>query len=154
MPQSTAPPAEGPPGYRTIVGEGLPDLNARLSNELDEFNAAATVGVAPARELTVQVLDDADDLAGGMSGWTWGIAAGIAMAWAWVREDARRCGLGGTLLAHFEAEARARSCRHVFVTSFTFQAPAFYEHHGYREIFRWDGLPTPEAADVHFRKDL
>jgi hypothetical protein len=42
----------------------------------------------------------------------------------------------------------------VFVTSFTFQAPAFYERHGYREIFRWHGVPTPDAADVHFRKEL
>ena len=49
----------------------------------------------------------------------------------------------------------ARGCTHVFVTSFTFQAPGFYERHGYREIFRWEGVPAPEdAADVHFRKDL
>jgi hypothetical protein len=42
----------------------------------------------------------------------------------------------------------------VFVTSFTFQAPGFYERHGYREILRWDGVPTADAADVHLRKDL
>ena len=42
----------------------------------------------------------------------------------------------------------------MFVTSFTFQAPGFYERHGYREIFRWDGVPTADAADVHLRKDL
>ena len=47
-----------------------------------------------------------------------------------------------------------RGCTHVFVTSFTFQAPGFYEHHGYREIFRWEGVPTPGAADLHFRKEL
>jgi GNAT superfamily N-acetyltransferase len=58
------------------------------------------------------------------------------------------------LLNAFEAEARARGCTHVFVTSFTFQAPAFYERHGYVELFRWQGLPTPEAADVHLRKEL
>lgn len=38
--------------------------------------------------------------------------------------------------------------------SFTFEAPGFYEKRGYREIFRWDGVPTPDAADVHFRKEL
>ena len=63
-------------------------------------------------------------------------------------------GLGATLLMEFESEARARGCTHVFVTSFTFQAPGFYERHGYREIFRWDGVPTVDAADVHFRKEL
>ena len=62
--------------------------------------------------------------------------------------------VGTRLLASFEDQARARGCTHVFVTSFTFQAPGFYERHGYREIFRWQGVPTPDAADVHFRKDL
>ena len=80
------------------------------------------------------------------------MAAGIAMTW--VRASERGHGLGATLLARFEEEARERGCTHVFVTSFTFQAPGFYERHGYREIFRWEGVPTPGADDVHFRKEL
>ena len=72
----------------------------------------------------------------------------------WVREPERGSGLGARLLAAFEDEARSRGANRVFVTSFTFQAPGFYERHGYREIFRWEGVPTPDEADVHFRKDL
>ncbi|WP_243057282.1 GNAT family N-acetyltransferase [Nocardioides sp. SR21] len=138
--------------YRSVVAGGLPELDQRLSDELDTFNAAATPGVDAARELTVQLLDESGELAAGLSGWTWGVAAGIGMTW--VRDDTRGAGLGSRLLASFEDEARARGCTHVFVTSFTFQAPGFYERHGYREIFRWDGVPTPGAADVHLRKDL
>jgi GNAT superfamily N-acetyltransferase len=140
------------PPYRTVVAGALPDLDQRLSGELDVVNAAATPGVAAARELTVQVLDDSGDLAAGLSGWTWGVAAGIGMTW--VRASDRGHGLGATLLARFEDEARQRGCTHVFVTSFTFQAPGFYERHGYGEIFRWEGVPTPGADDVHFRKEL
>ena len=33
-------------------------------------------------------------------------------------------------------------------------APGFYERQGYREIFRWDGVPVEGEADVHLRKDL
>ena len=139
-------------GYRTVVGAADPELDQRLSDELDAVNAAATRGTAPARELTVRLLDDQGDLAAGMSGWTWGLAAGIAMAW--VRADIRGAGLGSRLLDEFEAEARARGCAHVFVTSFTFQAPGFYERRGYREIFRWEGVPTADEADVHLRKEL
>lgn len=141
-----------PGDVRVVVGEGDPALDQRLSDELDAVNAAATPGVAPARELTVQALGADGDLAGGLSGWTWGVAAGIALTW--VRAQDRGTGLGGRLLAEFEAQARERGCTHVFVTSFTFQAPGFYTRHGYREIFRWDGVPTPGAADVHLRKDL
>ncbi len=136
----------------SVVGEADAALDQRLSDELDAVNAAATAGTPAARELTVRLLDADDELLAGVSGWTWGVAAGIGMTW--VRADARGQGVGDRLLAHFEAEARARGCTHVFVTSFTFQAPGFYEKQDYREIFRWDGVPTPEAADVHFRKEL
>lgn len=36
----------------------------------------------------------------------------------------------------------------------TFQAPAFYERHGYVETGRTEGLPVDGAADVHFVKRL
>lgn len=72
----------------------------------------------------------------------------------WVRDDARGTGVGGRLLEAFEATARERGCAHVFVTSFTFQAPGFYERHGYRELARWQDVPVPGAADVHLRKEL
>ena len=141
-----------PDSTRLVVGEADPDLDQRLSDELDKVNAAATPGVEPARELTVRVVDADGELAAGISGWSWGVAAGIGMTW--VREDARGTGLGSELLAAFEGAARGRGCTHVFTTSFTFQAPGFYERHGYRELFRWEDLPTPGAADVHLRKDL
>ena len=140
------------PTYRSEVGEADAALDQRLSDELDVVNAAATVGTPAARELTVRLLDASGELAAGVSGWTWGVAAGIGMTW--VRDDARGQGLGERLLADFEAEARSRGCTHVFVTSFTFQAPGFYEKQGYREIFRWKGVPTADADDVHFRKEL
>lgn len=134
-----------------LVGDGDPDLDQRLSDELDAVNAAATTGTPAARELTVQLHDD-DGLVGGLSGWTWGVAAGIGMTW--VRGDRRGDGTGSRLLAAFEDEARARGCTHVFTTSFTFQAPGFYERHGYVEMFRWQDLPALGQADVHLRKEL
>jgi len=141
-----------PAPSRVLVGEANPELDRRLSAELDAHNATATPGIEPARELTVQVLDSAGDLVAGLSGWTWGVAAGIAMTW--VHADARGSGHGARLLREFEDAARARGCTHVITTSFTFQAPDFYRRAGYRDLFHWDGLPTAGAADVHLRKDL
>lgn len=134
------------------LGDADAELDQQLSDRLDEHNHAATSGVEPARELTVQLRDDQGDLVGGISGWTWGVAAGMGMVW--VHQDARGTGVGSRLLGDFEAEAISRGCTHAFVSSFTFQAPGFYERHGYREIFRWEGVPTPEHADIHFRKDF
>lgn len=136
---------------RIVVGEADASLDERLSAELDIVNAAAVPGAA-AVELTVHSLDDAGELLGGISGWTWQQAAGIGMTW--VRADQRGTGVGSQLISLFEQAAAERGARRVFVTSFTFQAPGFYEKHGYREIFRWDGVPVEGQADVHFRKDL
>lgn len=126
-------------------------LDQRLSDELDTYNASATPEVPPAEELTVQVIENGELIAGA-SGWTWGLAAGVGMTW--VREDKRGTGVGAGLMESFENEARNRGSTHVFVTSFTFQAPRFYERLGYREIFRWESVPTPGRDDVHLRKDL
>ena len=136
---------------RPVVGTGDSELDQRLSDELDGYNSAATPGVAPAEELTVRI-EEGGELLAGASGWTWGQAAGLAMTW--VDAEQRGSGLGSALLDAFENEARRRGCTHVFVTSFTFQAPAFYQRNGYREIFRWEAVPTAGLDDVHMRKDL
>lgn len=134
------------------VGKADEALDKRLSDELDKHNAAATHDVEAAQELTVQIVDDAGELHAGASGWTWGESAGIGMLW--VREDQQGHGVGAELLCAFEEEARRRGCARVFVTSFTFQAPGFYQRQGYREIFRWEGVPTTGRDDIHMCKSL
>jgi len=39
-------------------------------------------------------------------------------------------------------------------SSFTFQAPGFYERHGFVEFAWTEGLPVEGQADVHFVKML
>ena len=136
---------------RLSVGDGDPDLDARLGDELTRFNVPAA-GAGPQRELTVQVRDEGGELVGGLSGWTWGTCAGVEMFW--IREDARRSGWGSRMLEAAETEAVARGCEQVVLSSFTFQAPDFYGRHGYVETGRTEGLPVDGTADVHFRKPL
>lgn len=133
------------------VGSADQALDRRLSDELGSFNTAAVPGPS-AVELTVACTSAEGDLLGGVSGWTWQEAAGIALTW--VQTAQRATGVGSQLLAEFEHAAATRGARRVFVTSFTFQAPSFYESQGYREIFRWEGVPVQGESDVHFRKDL
>lgn len=136
---------------KTTVGRADAALDERLNDELDKFNAAANPDFGAAEELTVRVEEDGA-LVAGLSGWTWGQAAGIAMTW--VQPDKRGTGVGAGLVAAFEEEARRRGCTHAFVTSFTFQAPDFYRRLGYSEIFRWESVPTTGRDDVHMRKEL
>lgn len=140
-----------PAGSRLVLGDGDADLDARLSAELTTYNLAAT-GMVDQRELTVRIEDERGGLVAGLSGWTWGPVAGIGMVW--VREQDRRDGFGTRLLAAVEAAARQRGCDRVFVSSFTFQAPAFYERHGYVETTRIADYPLDGVDDVYLVKHL
>ena len=133
------------------VGDADPSLDASLSAALDAHNIPAA-GAGEQREFTVRVDDEQGQLLAGLSGWTWGTCAGLAMVW--VREDSRAQGWGAQLLRAAEDVARERGCVQVTVSSFTFQAPGFYERHGYVETGRTEGLPTAGQADVHFAKRL
>ena len=102
----------------TVTSTGKADsaLDQLLNDELDKFNATATSEVASVEQLTVRV-EQAEGLVAGVSGWTWGQAAGVGMTW--VCEDHRETGVGTSAMTAFESEARSRGCTHVFVTSFT-----------------------------------
>lgn len=136
---------------RLTTAAGDPELDSQLSAELDTYNFAAS-GVNDQREFTVKVEDDEGQLLAGLSGWTWGSCAGIAMVW--VREDSRKAGWGGRLLEAAEHVARERGCNRMFVSSFTFQAPDFYRRHGYVETARVENFPIDGAADVYLVKAL
>ncbi len=136
---------------RLTIGDRDADLDARLDAELSEYNLA-TSGVHVRSEFTVKIEDDAGELVAGLSGWTWGTCAGISLVW--VREERRTQGAGARLLAAAERVARERGCHQIVVSSFTFQAPGFYERHGFVETGRTEGLPIEGAADVHLAKRL
>lgn len=55
---------------------------------------------------------------------------------AFLPEDLRRRGLGSRMLSIAENEAFARGCRTGVLCTISFQAPEFYERHGWREFGR------------------
>lgn len=73
--------------------------------------------------------------------------------WLWVAEPFRRKGIGSQLLSGAEAIARERRCSACYLDTFSFQAPGFYERHGYQEFGRLKGFP-PGHARIWFSKSL
>jgi len=94
--------------------------------------------------------DERNAIAAGLYGFTW--AGWLEIKLVWVREDLRGQGLGRHLVEAAEAEARARGCEHVWLDSYTFQAPGFYERLGYEVFGALDGYPPPEGRVFLTRK--
>jgi GNAT superfamily N-acetyltransferase len=67
--------------------------------------------------------------------------------------DLRGGGLGSQIMTQAEDEARLRGCTAAFVYTVTFQAPGFYEKHGYR---RFGEIPSPPdgATRIFLTKTL
>ncbi|MBF9072258.1 GNAT family N-acetyltransferase [Streptacidiphilus fuscans] len=138
--------------YELLTGDRDPELNEILERGLDEYNFAATgTSAADQDAFSLKVVDEAGEVVGGLSAWTWAGLCGISMLW--VREENRKDGWGTKLLLAAEEEARRRGCDRVAVASFTFQAPAFYQRHGYVETGRTQGIPGGHE-DVHMFKRL
>ncbi|MFE0775294.1 GNAT family N-acetyltransferase [Streptomyces sp. NPDC058861] len=134
------------------VGAEDAGLGTYLGERLDAYNLEAT-GTTPddLGELSVKVVDAEGALVGGLTASTWDGLLSVDMLW--VREDSRRDGWGSRILRAAEDEARRRGCDRACVSSYTFQAPAFYERHGYVEKGRVPGVPGG-AEDVYLYKPL
>jgi ribosomal protein S18 acetylase RimI-like enzyme len=134
------------------VGDRDPELAEVLDKGLDEYNFAATGTTKEDQSgFSVKVTAEDGEIVGGLTGWTWAGLCGISMLW--VHPDRREEGWGSKILAAAEAEAARRGCDRVCVSSFTFQAPAFYQKHGYVETGRTLGIPGGNE-DVHMFKRL
>ncbi|MFB9967548.1 GNAT family N-acetyltransferase [Sinosporangium siamense] len=142
--------AQPGPGPSLSVGGRDDELNQRLDDELTAFNTAATAG-AERGEFSVKVTDPGGELVGGLTAWTWGSLCLVDLMW--VREGSRRDGWGRRILRAAEAEAARRGCDRVAVSSYSFQAPGFYERHGYVVTGRLQGIPGGHE-DVHLLKSL
>jgi GNAT superfamily N-acetyltransferase len=125
-------------------------LNDRLHEEIYRFNGDAT-GLRDGRAISVRLDDASGELVAGLTGWTWGGTGYVDVLW--VRAEARRQGLGGSMLAAAEAEASARGCTQMALSTHSFQAPDFYRARGYIECGRTPDYPVGHSH-IYLRKLL
>ena len=104
---------------------------AFLEDQLYEYNVKQT-GYDDGQLVTIWVKNHVDEIMAGLHGWTWGGSCYIRDLW--VHEDLRGQGYGTQLLQAAEQEATSRGCHQVVLESYSFQAPGFYQKHGY-EVF-------------------
>jgi GNAT superfamily N-acetyltransferase len=108
-----------------------------LEERIGEYNASTT-GIADGMWLAFFEREH-DRIVGGICGNTWGGTCEFRQFW--VEESKRHLGLGTKLFHAAEREARRRGCTQIVLMTFSFQAPAFYEKHGFEIVATIDDHP-------------
>ena len=107
--------------------------------------------VAESEPLNLYVEDEHCEIMAGLVAETFG--NWLEIEYLFVKEDLRGQGIGSQLLQQAESEAKKRNCRYVFVNTYQFQAPAFYQKHGYQEVFTLKDYPCTGQRH-YYQKDL
>lgn len=126
-----------------------PDEIDALEDHIYEHNSTRT-GHYDAKPLSF-VAELNGKLIGAVAGHTWGGVCDLRQVW--VHPDYRHRGLGAELVRKAIAEARGRRCASIFLATFDFQAPAFYERLGFEAVAKIDARVTGHAEYI-MRLDL
>jgi GNAT superfamily N-acetyltransferase len=126
------------PSEFVVETDPTPEQVQYLEDRLYEFNSRVT-RIADGEGLAIFVKDEGGQIVAGICGNTWGGCCEIRQFW--VEESRRRQGLGTKLFGAAEQEARRRGCRQIVLTTFTFQAPAFYTKRGFKALATVDDCP-------------
>ena len=127
-----------------------PAAEAAVTNGLADYNRE-TFGRVDSRTLDIHLRDESDAIVGGLIGHT---SLGLFfLDLFYLPPDLRRGGLGNRLITQAEDEARRRGCTAAFVITVTFQAPGFYERHGYKR-FGEIACPPDGATRIFLTKPL
>lgn len=86
----------------------------------------------------------------GIIGWTWGSVCEIDTFW--VHPEHRGFGYGKELLRCAETTAKCNSCGLIVVSTFSFQAPTFYEQNGYVLEHTIDNFPIGHSCSYYTKK--
>jgi len=103
-----------------IIGEGISQYNTQQAGA-DQAQNLCFVLKGPDQEIVGGVI--------GATYWDW-----LHIDLMWLPERLRGQGYGYQLLMLAENEARQRGAKQAYLDTFSFQAPEFYEKHGY-EVF-------------------
>jgi len=94
----------------------------------------------------LSVRDEKGRLLGGLISQSWWQETYIELLW--LASRARGAGWGGSLIKEAERRAQRRGSHVIHLSTYSFQAPAFYESQGYKRVGTVPG--SPQGAKRYF----
>ncbi|AIF65943.1 GNAT family N-acetyltransferase [Terribacillus saccharophilus] len=125
-----------------IIQESNEEVSQYIRERLIAYNAEQLPAEVKSKKETAAftVRDEAGSIVGGVT---------CTLFWQhmhidflWVEETKRKEGLGAKLLAEAENFAKQKGARLIKLDSFSFQAPRFYEKHGYTVYGKLEDHPV------------
>src|SRR6186713_249358 len=110
----------------------------KLCKGLIRFNREQAGPLRYSRSI-LSIRDEKGRLLGGLITQSWWQETYIELLWLAAR--ARGAGLGGSLIKEAERRAQRRGSRVIHLSTYSFQAPAFYESQGYKRVGAISGSP-------------
>jgi GNAT superfamily N-acetyltransferase len=120
-----------------------------LEDRLYEFNSTKT-GKDDGQLFAFLIRNDQQEIIAGLSGWTWANACELQTLW--VHPSYRGQGYGRSLLEAAEQEAQDRGCKVILLTSYSFQAPEFYQKYGYTLEWQLNDFPPGHQHCCHVKR--
>jgi len=122
-----------------IIGRGVASYNKQQAGD-NKFQRLCFVLHAPDQAIVGGVIAE--------TYWDW-----LYIDLLWVADELRGRGHGHRLLMAAEHEARQRGAKNAYLDTFSFQAPDFYERHGYRVFGELQDFP-PGYQRYFLKKQL
>ncbi|AAQ60460.1 GNAT family N-acetyltransferase [Chromobacterium violaceum] len=134
-----------------ICDQAAPEAEKTIAAGLNQYNDQHT-GYADRQPLAVLARDPAtgETLGGAYGRSSLGL---LFLELFHLPEPLRGQGLGSRILQAFEDEGRRRGCRHAVLYTISFQAPGFYQRHGW-QVFGEIPCDPPGASRIFLRKAL
>lgn len=122
------------------IYQGLGDFNQRFVPEITDESFA------------IFVRDKSGKILGGLTGFIY--ITSVQIRFLWLSEKLRSQGVGSALMEKIELICKEREIRSIAVDTYTFQAPKFYEYHGFKEIGRYKDYLVKDVDKIFYQKVL
>lgn len=119
---------------------GLGEFNRKFTPEIDD------------EAFGLLVRDHSGNVLGGLTGFIY--VTTLQIRFLWLSEDLRAKGIGSELMNLAELECKKRNIPNIAVDTYTFQAPKFYESHGFQEIGRYRDYQVKGVDKIFYHKSL
>jgi GNAT superfamily N-acetyltransferase len=137
-----------PGAFITVVDSPSEDDHRAIFNPLLAFNDAK-ISDDRYEQIAIMLKTGAGDSVGGL--WAKLYYDWLFVELLFVPEDLRGEDFGTKLLTQAEQIAREKSCVGIWLDTFSFQAPGFYEKNGYERFGALENYPRG-AERIFFRK--